>query len=333
MSGTITSPSLTGSVPPGTKQFWTSMTRSTSVADGLSGFPAAWANAALGRPASPATTMPAATVVRNSRRSSSRRSGVFMGRIPPSRPSGGQRAGRPAPPARAGADGGAASWAGAGEPEPLRDDVDRDHPRAHGRAQHRRGEAHGPLAEDRERVAPGDVEALERAVGGAGPARDRGALLEAEGVGQGHERPRRHLHVGRVPAVARHAIHDDAVRTELRPADAAVLAAPAALVVMVHHARPRRRLVLRDAGPARGDDAARLVAGDDGPGARAEAERGGGVADGAVGVEIAPAHAGGLDGDDDLARARGRVGELAELELPVAEEDDALHLSILCVCR
>src|SRR5881396_3907228 len=137
----------------------------------------------------------------------------------------------------------------------------------------------------------------------------------------------------RSPAVARHAIDDDAVRTELRPADAAVLAAPAALVVMVHHARPRRRLVLRDAGPARGDDAARLVAGDDGPGARAEAERGGGVADGAVGVEIAPAHAGGLDGDDDLARARGRVGELAELELPVAEEDDALHLSILCVCR
>src|SRR5438034_10198741 len=134
-------------------------------------------------------------------------------------------------------------------------------------------------------------------------------------------------------AVARHAIDDDAVRTELRPADAAVLAAPAALVVVVHHARPRRRLVLRDAGPARGDDAARLVAGDDGPAARAEAGRGGGVADGAVGVEIAPAHAGGLDGDDDLARARRRVRELAELELPVAEADDALHLSILCACR
>src|SRR5438309_1163501 len=42
MSGTITSPSLTGSVPPGTKQFWTSMTRSTSVADGLSFPPVAW---------------------------------------------------------------------------------------------------------------------------------------------------------------------------------------------------------------------------------------------------------------------------------------------------
>src|SRR5437773_2521214 len=71
------------------------------------------------------------------------------------------------------------------------------------------------LAEDREGVAPGDVEALQRAVGGAGPARDRGALLEAERVGQGHERARRHLHVRRVPAVARHAVDDDPVRTEL----------------------------------------------------------------------------------------------------------------------
>src|SRR5213592_4489560 len=174
----------------------------------------------------------------------------------------------------------------------------------------------GPLAEDRERVAPGDVEALERAVGGAGPTRDRGALLEAERFGQRHERARGHLHVGRVSAVARHAVDDDAVRTELRPADAAVLAAPAALVVVVHHPRAGRRLVLGDAGPA-----------------RREAERGGGIADGAVGMEIAPAHARGLDGDDDLARARCRVGELAELELPVAEKDDALHLSILCACR
>src|SRR5213592_1265229 len=65
--------------------------------------------------------------------------------------------------------------------------------RAHGRAEHRRREAHGPLAEDRERVAPGDVEALQRAVGGAGPTRDRGALLEAERFGQRHERARGHL--------------------------------------------------------------------------------------------------------------------------------------------
>src|SRR5207245_1079395 len=59
------------------------------------------------------------------------------------------------------------------------------------------------------------VAALRRAVGGAGPARDRGALFEAERVGQGHERARRHLHVRRVPAVTRHAVDDDAVRTEL----------------------------------------------------------------------------------------------------------------------
>src|SRR5213592_4402459 len=103
----------------------------------------------------------------------------------------------------------------AGEREPLGDDVDRDHARAHRPSEHRGGEADGALAEDREGVAPGDVEALQRAVGGAGPARDRGALLEAERVGQGHERARRHLHVRRVPAVARHAVDDDPVRTEL----------------------------------------------------------------------------------------------------------------------
>src|SRR3989442_1686755 len=43
----------------------------------------------------------------------------------------------------------------------------------------------------------------------------RGALPEAEGVGRGPGGACRHLHVRRVPAVARHAVDDDAVRTEL----------------------------------------------------------------------------------------------------------------------
>src|SRR3989442_44252 len=128
------------------------------------------------------------------------------------------------------------------EREPLGDDVDRDHARAHRPPEHRGGEADGALAEDREGVAPRDVEALQRAVGGAGPARDRGALLEAERVGQGHERARRHLHVRRVPAGTRHAVDDGCARTELWPADAAGLAPPPPLVIVVHYTRAGPRL-------------------------------------------------------------------------------------------
>src|SRR5207253_10592841 len=130
-----------------------------------------------------------------------------------------------------------------------------------------------------ERVALRDVQALQRAVCGPGAARDRRAFLEAERVGQGDERVGRHGHVGRVPAVAGHAVDDDALATELRPADLAVLATPAALVVVHHHALVRRRVGLADPGAARGDHAARLVAGHDGPAAAAEAQRRGRVAD------------------------------------------------------
>ena len=125
-------------------------------------------------------------------------------------------------------------------------------------------------------------------------------------VGQRHERARRHLHVGGVPAVAGHAVHGDAGAAELGPADATVLAEPAALVVMVHHALADRRLRLGDAGSPLRHHAARLVAGDHRAAAAAEPERRGraALARGAIRMEIAPAHAGGLHGEDDLARPR-----------------------------
>src|SRR5437870_988145 len=87
----------------------------------------------------------------------------------------------------------------------------------------------------------------------------------------------------------------------------------------------RRRVGLAHAGAARGDDAAGLVAGHDGTTAAPQAQRRGRVADRAIGMEIAPAHPRGLHGDDDLAGAGCRVGELTQLELPATEEHYATH--------
>src|SRR5437879_12385149 len=89
-------------------------------------------------------------------------------------------------------------------------------------------------------------------------------------------------------AVARDAVHRDALAAELSPAAAAVLAAPAALVVVIHHALADQSGV--DAGADGMDDAARLVAGDHRPAATAQAQARGGIAGGPVRVEVAAAH-------------------------------------------
>src|SRR5689334_20289862 len=102
-----------------------------------------------------------------------------------------------------------------------------------------------------------------------------------------------------MPAVSGHAVDGDARPAELRPADAAMLAPPAALVVMVHHTLTDEGRI--DSGADRGDHATRFVPGDYGP-AAAEPERGGGIAGCAVRVKIAPAHPGRLHLEDDLAR-------------------------------
>src|SRR5262249_60405008 len=96
-------------------------------------------------------------------------------------------------------------------------------------------------------------------------------------------------------AVPGHAVHRDARAAELGPAHAAVLAAPASLVVMVHDAGADGSEVRGHSRPERLDHAARLVSADDGA-ARSKAERRGGITRRAVGMKIAAAHARGLDG-------------------------------------
>src|SRR2546425_12706859 len=98
-----------------------------------------------------------------------------------------------------------------------------------------------------------------------------------------------------------------------------MLAAAASLVVVIHHALADAGLTRRHAGADGGDDAAGLMPGDhhaplDAPGHLAGREGG------AVGVQIAAAHARRLDLEDDLARAWRGVGELPELQLAVAEK-------------
>src|SRR5262249_11669343 len=46
---------------------------------------------------------------------------------------------------------------------------------------------------------------------------------------------------------------------------------------------------------------------------------------GAVGVQVAAAHARGLDREDHVARAGCRIGELSELQLAISEKHDAFH--------
>src|SRR6185503_12432669 len=140
----------------------------------------------------------------------------------------------------------------------------------------------------------------------------------------------RHLEVLRVAAVRGDAVDRDPRFAELRPADAAMLAHPAAGIVMIHDALADRRLALRNPGPARRDHAAGLVAADERLGVGAEAERLLRLARRrAVKLEVRAAHARGLHLDHHLARAGRGIGEGPDLDLPVAEENHAAHESIL----
>src|SRR4051812_35290250 len=128
-------------------------------------------------------------------------------------------------------------------------------------------------------------------------------------------------------AVRRHAVDRDAGAAELGPADAAMPADAAARIVVVHDALSDRRLALGDARAARGDDAARLVPGDEGLGLGTEAARRLRRAGRrAIELEIRAAHARGLHFDHDLARPGGGIGKLAHLDLAIAEKHRAAHV-------
>src|ERR1700730_1910037 len=108
-------------------------------------------------------------------------------------------------------------------------------------------------------------------------------------------------------AVSGHAVDDDTLGAELRPADAAMLADAAAFVVMHHHPSAERRLALADTRADGDDDAAGLVTGDHRPAHLAQAERLAPALRRAIEFEVAAAHAGRLDLEYDLVRAGRRV--------------------------
>src|SRR5688572_29518091 len=131
-------------------------------------------------------------------------------------------------------------------------------------------------------------------------------------------------------AVGGDAIDRDARLAELRPADAAVLAHAAAGVVVVHDPLADRRFLLRDTGAARRDHAARLVTADEGLRVGAEAERLLRLAGRrAVELEVRATQARGLHLDHHFAGAWRGIVEVADFDLPVAEEHCAAHLPIL----
>src|SRR5262249_2509079 len=133
------------------------------------------------------------------------------------------------------------------------------------------------------------------------------------------------LHVLRVTAVATRAIDHRPRQAHLRPARPAVLALAAALVVVVHHPLADPRFLLGDGRAERGDHAAGLVTGDH-PGLGLDPAGDGPLRrGGAIVVQVAAAHARGLDLEDDVPRAWRGIGKLPQLQLAVPEEDDALH--------
>src|SRR5256885_4170139 len=128
-------------------------------------------------------------------------------------------------------------------------------------------------------------------------------------------------------AVAGHAVDGDAVAAELRPAGPAVLAPPAALVVMVHHAAADQPRI--DAGAHGMHDAARLVSPDHRRARAPEAEPRGRISRRTIGMQIAPAHPRRLDGQHHLTRPRRRIRELLHLELAAPQKHDPAHRSLL----
>src|SRR5262249_17931351 len=136
----------------------------------------------------------------------------------------------------------------------------------------------------------------------------------------------RHLHVSCVAAVTAGAVDHRSLEAHLRPARAAVLAGAAAVVMVVHHALADAGVGVGDGGAHRPDHAAGLGTGDHARRAldatRDDATR---IGRGAVIVQVAAAHARGLDREDHVARAGYRIGELSELELSISEKHDAFH--------
>ena len=198
--------------------------------------------------------------------------------------------------------------------------------RAHLDGQLRRRQAHRALAEDGDRFAALQLDPAQRAPGRAGAAGDGGPGDEGERVGQRQQRRHRHLHVLRVAAVTAGAVDHRSLEAHLRPARAAVLAGAAAVVMVVHHALADPGFPVGDGGAYCHDHAAGLVTGDHaGRPLDATGDDSTRIGRGAVGVQVAAAHARGLDLEDHVARAGCRIGEPSQLQLAISEKHDAFH--------
>src|SRR4030095_903561 len=102
----------------------------------------------------------------------------------------------------------------------------------------------------------------------------------------------------------------------LCPTRPAMLAGAAAVVVVVHHALADASFLLGDAGAHAGDDAAGLVAGDHAGRPPDAAGHGPArIGRGAIVVQVAAAHARGLDLEDHVPGAWCRIGEVSEVAL------------------
>ncbi len=218
--------------------------------------------------------------------------------------------------------------------QPRRADIERDHSRAHRLGVLRAGQSDRSLAEDRNRIIPGQVHPAQCAIGGARSARDRRTGGERQLVGQRHQRVGRHLQILRVPAMRVGAVdlHRDLL-AKLLPAGAAMIALRAALVV-VHHHPLADACLLRIHARADGEDhTARLVPGDHRIGVLRKP--GGGALAAfrtTVLVQVAAAHARGFHFDNHLVGARGGIGKFHQFELAFSGEHHAAHLFLLWAC-
>jgi hypothetical protein len=96
--------------------------------------------------------------------------------------------------------------------------------------------------------------------------------------------------------------------------------------MVVHHALADPGFPVGDGAAHCRDHAAGLVTGDHaGRPLDATSDDSTWIGRGAVGVQVAAAHARGLDLEDHVARAGCRIGELSELELAISEKHDAFH--------
>src|SRR5581483_12091276 len=119
-----------------------------------------------------------------------------------------------------------------------------------------------------------------------------------------------------------------ALEAHLGPAAAAVLAVAAPVIVVIHHALADPGLGRRHTCADRYHHTARLVPGDDTLGTLdASRHRPARLRGGPVVVQIAAAHAGGLDLQHDVAGSGRRIGKVAQLEPAVAEKNHALHVA------